>query len=117
MASPMMVAGFGKPAVKSGGGAAAATRRVQRWLSDPEAGAAAGVETCTWAADAGGILKVEEVECDVPGCAPIETVLYFLAQGRNQFVKVLKPIAEVTAQEISGALGELRRLVDGGGDG
>ena len=47
-------------------------------------------------------LSVAEVECSLPGCPPIETVIVFWTQGGAQrhHYKVFKPLAEVTADDL-----------------
>ncbi len=47
-------------------------------------------------------LTVTEVECALPGCPPIETVIVFWTQGGNQrhHYKVFKPVAEVTEADL-----------------
>ena len=69
---------FGKPA-RPRNATAVATRKVQAWLTK---------QLGAWAEAKGGVVRAEEVECNIPGCAPIETLLSFYAEGANEFNKV-----------------------------
>ena len=59
----------------------------------------------------GGVLTATEVECNIPGCAPIETVVAFYSAAEdapNFAAKILKPIADVTREEAAEAVADLR---------
>ena len=44
---------------------------------------------------------VTEVECGLPGCPPLETVIAFwTAADRRHHLKVFKPVAEVCADDL-----------------
>lgn len=45
-------------------------------------------------------ILVAEVECMVPGCPPIETVIAFWSEGRRHHFKVFKPVAEVVEDDL-----------------
>jgi hypothetical protein len=45
-------------------------------------------------------ILVAEVECAVPGCPPIETVIAFWSEGRRHHFKVFKPVAEVVEDDL-----------------
>jgi hypothetical protein len=47
----------------------------------------------------GYTVLVQEMTCNIPGCAPIETVVALLKSGSNHNGKIFKPIAEVTIDE------------------
>ena len=47
----------------------------------------------------GFTVLVQEMQCNIPGCAPIETVVALLKSGSNHSGKIFKPIAEVTREE------------------
>ena len=79
------VPGFGKPS-RPRNSTAVATRKVQAWLSE---------ELGEWAAAQGGVVRAEEVECDIPGCAPIETLLAYYAEGCNQVTAAAEAMAPV----------------------
>jgi hypothetical protein len=88
---------FGKPSRRP----LNATRKVQKWLTSGEALQQDGSVlklSIGWVAaveEGNGLLRVEEVECNIPGCAPIETLVTFLSENFQAFAKVMKPIAEV----------------------
>jgi nitrate reductase delta subunit len=46
-------------------------------------------------------VMVSEVACTLPGCAPLETIVAFWAEGgeRHHF-KVFKPVAEVVPEDL-----------------
>ena len=83
---------FGKPSRPQN-----ATRKVQHWLSTGKAVTNDGtvVLDVSWVDGVNGILRAEEVECNIPGCAPIETLVSFLTEDFQAFAKVMKPIIEV----------------------
>lgn len=47
-------------------------------------------------------LTVAEVECALPGCPPVETVIVFWTQGGAQrhHYKIFKPVAEVVEDDL-----------------
>lgn len=45
-------------------------------------------------------ILVAEVNCAVPGCPPVETVVAFWSEERRHHFKVFKPVAEVTAGDL-----------------
>ena len=118
---------------------AVATRRVTRWVKELQAKGGVGMErdrtessaainttSITAAGDdtadivsgdggpilpGGGVLTATEVECNIPGCAPIETVVAFYSAAEdapNFAAKILKPIADVTREEAAEAVADLR---------
>ena len=99
---------FGKQKPRRRDAKSEGTRRVVAWLRDrskvPEAAALieelGGPELAT--------MTAAEVECNVPGCAPIEVVVTVLCEGQNMMTKILKPIAEVKLEELRAAVAELR---------
>ncbi len=53
----------------------------------------------------GTVFAVNEIACNDPGCPGIETVILVMEPGRKtRAVKVLKPLDEVTEQDIGAAL-------------
>ena len=71
----------------------------------------------------GYTVLVQEMTCNIPGCAPIETVVAMLKRGANRNGKILKPIAEVTEEDVAELLVEMigdpeatARAADGGDD-
>jgi nitrate reductase delta subunit len=58
---------------------------------------------------------VAELTCGIPGCPPLETAVAFWAadDARHQF-RLLKPVDEVTAEDIDWLIGSLS---DGGSAG
>lgn len=71
----------------------------------------------------GYTVLVQEMTCNIPGCAPIETVVAMLKRGANRNGKILKPIAEVTEEDVAQLLVEMigspmaGAAADGGGGG
>jgi hypothetical protein len=72
----------------------------------------------------GYTVLVQEMTCNIPGCAPIETVVAMLKRGANRNGKILKPIAEVTEEDVAQLLVEMigdptgaAAATDGGGGG
>ena len=55
----------------------------------------------------GYTVLVQEMTCNIPGCAPIETVVAMLKRGANRNGKILKPIAEVTEEDVAQLLVEM----------
>ncbi len=55
-------------------------------------------------AEADTTILVTEAQCDVPGCAPIETVIALFVTNEDEAyieqMKVFKPLAEVTRDDI-----------------
>lgn len=49
--------------------------------------------------DDGILVMVNELECNEPGCAPIETVVTLLYTGSSRSYKIFKPVREVTLEE------------------
>jgi hypothetical protein len=47
-------------------------------------------------------IMVTEVECKAPDCVPIETLVIFLSKNSRHTHKILKPLAEVTKDDIEG---------------
>jgi len=45
-------------------------------------------------------IVVAELNCAVPGCPPIETVIAFWSEGRRHHFKIFKPVAEVTEADL-----------------
>ena len=45
-------------------------------------------------------ILVAEVACAVPGCPPIETVIAFWSEERRHHLKVFKPVAAVTEDDL-----------------
>jgi hypothetical protein len=45
-------------------------------------------------------LMVAEVECGLPGCPPLETVIAFWVAERRHHLKVFKPVAEVVEDDL-----------------
>ena len=46
-------------------------------------------------------IMVSEIDCQVPGCPPIETVVAFwCADGERRHFKVFKPLAEVSEADL-----------------
>jgi nitrate reductase molybdenum cofactor assembly chaperone NarJ/NarW len=46
-------------------------------------------------------VRVSEVECRLPGCAPIEThVAFWTEAGERRRFKVFKPVAEVAEEDL-----------------
>lgn len=89
---------FGKPSRRP----LNATRKVQQWITTGQATQPDGTSFMLevgWVAETSelvdGLLRVEEVECNIPGCAPIETLVTLLSENFQAFAKVMKPIAEV----------------------
>ena len=65
----------------------------------------------------GYTVLVQEMACNIPGCAPIETVVALLKRGANHNGKIFKPIAEVTKEEANELLDQMLRgetFTDGG---
>ena len=65
----------------------------------------------------GYTVLVQEMTCNIPGCAPIETVVALLKRGANHNGKIFKPIAEVTKEEANELLDQMLRgetFTDGG---
>ena len=57
-----------------------------------------------------------QVECNIPGCAPIETVVSVFCDGQNLVEKIYKPISEVSLEEVQEAVKLLQsQLVTGMG--
>ena len=50
------------------------------------------------AADAA--VMVAQVDCAVPGCPPLETVVAFWIEGTRHHFKVFKPLAEVVEDDL-----------------
>ena len=55
----------------------------------------------------GYTVLVQEMTCNIPGCAPIETVVAMLKRGANRNGKIFKPIAEVTEGDVDALMLEL----------
>lgn len=50
---------------------------------------------------AAAVIMVAEVECQVPGCPPIETIVAFWGEDGTRYrFKVFKPVADVTADDL-----------------
>lgn len=50
---------------------------------------------------AAAVIMVAEVECPVPGCPPIETIVAFWGEDGTRYrFKVFKPVAAVTADDL-----------------
>ena len=47
-----------------------------------------------------GAILVAEVNCAVPGCPPIETVIAFWSDERRHHFKVFKPVAQVAESDL-----------------
>ncbi|HEX2255729.1 MAG TPA: hypothetical protein VHG92_03320 [Afifellaceae bacterium] len=48
-----------------------------------------------------GPVRVSEVECRLPGCAPVETHVAFWTQsGERRRFKIFKPVAEITEEDL-----------------
>ena len=45
-------------------------------------------------------ILVAEVNCTVPGCPPVETVIAFWSGERRHHFKVFKPVADVRADDL-----------------
>jgi hypothetical protein len=45
-------------------------------------------------------ILVAEINCAVPGCPPLETVIAFWADERRHHFKVFKPVAEVVEDDL-----------------
>jgi hypothetical protein len=46
-------------------------------------------------------VMVSELECQVPGCPPIETVVAFWCDdGKRRHLKIFKPLADVVASDL-----------------
>ena len=43
---------------------------------------------------------VAQVDCAVPGCPPLETVVAFWVEGTRHHFKVFKPLAEVVEDDL-----------------
>jgi hypothetical protein len=71
------------------------------------------VEAMLPAAYADVAVMVNQIECKEPGCVPIETVVSLLIEGAPQKAKVLKPVAEVTEEDLRKILPELVTQVGG----
>lgn len=50
------------------------------------------------------IVMVTELQCTEPGCPPIETVIAVLRVGAREQIKIHKPLAEVTRDDVVAAL-------------
>jgi len=46
------------------------------------------------------VVTVAEVNCTLPGCPPLETVIAFWTGGRRHHTKVFKPVAEVIEDDL-----------------
>jgi len=47
------------------------------------------------------VVMVSELDCQVPGCPPIETVIAFWCDdGQRRHLKIFKPLAEVSADDL-----------------
>jgi len=47
------------------------------------------------------VILITEVECQVPGCPPLETVVAFWCEdGKRRQMKVFKPLAEVSEEDL-----------------
>ena len=45
-------------------------------------------------------ILVAEINCAVPGCPPLETVIAFWADERRHHFKIFKPVAEVAPDDL-----------------
>jgi hypothetical protein len=46
-------------------------------------------------------IMVSELDCQVPGCPPIETVIAFWCDdGQRRHLKIFKPLADVSADDL-----------------
>ena len=45
-------------------------------------------------------VMVAQVDCAVPGCPPLETVVAFWVEGTRHHFKVFKPLAEVVEDDL-----------------
>jgi len=62
------------------------------------------IKTWTEAAlglDEDAVVMVTELQCSEPGCPPLETVIAVLAGDGRRLYKVLKPMAEVTIEDVA----------------
>ncbi len=48
-------------------------------------------------------VMVTELQCSEPGCPPIETVIAVLRVGEREQIKIHKPLAEVTRDDVVAA--------------
>ncbi len=55
----------------------------------------------------GYTVLVQEMTCNIPGCAPIETVVAMLKRSANRNGKIFKPIAEVAEGDVDTLMLEL----------
>ena len=45
------------------------------------------------------VISVSQIDCVVPGCPPVETVVMFWSAGQHYHFKVFKPLARVGPQD------------------
>jgi nitrate reductase delta subunit len=45
-------------------------------------------------------ILVAELECALPGCPPLETVIAFWSEERRHHFKIFKPVAEVVPEDL-----------------
>ena len=45
-------------------------------------------------------ILVAEINCAVPGCPPLETVIAFWADERRHHFKIFKPVADVVSDDL-----------------
>jgi hypothetical protein len=81
-----------------------ATRRIKQWV---EALGLLGRD---------GVVHVAELRCHEPGCPDFETVitLMFSAPGDDRTIKILKPLLEVTQEDVGEGI---RKALAGGSAG
>lgn len=49
----------------------------------------------------GATVMVAEINCQVPGCPPIETVIAFWSDPETRYrIKIFKPVADVTEDDL-----------------
>ena len=45
------------------------------------------------------VISVSQIDCLVPGCPPVETVVMFWSAGQHYHFRVFKPLAHVELQD------------------
>ena len=67
----------------------AAIARVKEWVRD------------RFRLNEDDVVMVNELECSLPGCPPLETVIAFWTEdGQRRHYKVFKPVAEVVEDDL-----------------
>jgi coenzyme F420-reducing hydrogenase gamma subunit len=46
------------------------------------------------------VISVSQIDCAVPGCPPVETVVMFWTGTKHYHFKVFKPLADVLPQDL-----------------